>query len=158
MGHQNLRKGRISIQGQLYLITVVCKDREKRFSDFFIAAETSRVMAQQPTWSDATVLAWVLMPDHYHASIQLGENTCLQKVMKRANSVLAIQVNRAANRHGQVWLSAFYDRAIRREENVRSAARYLIANPIRAKIVNDIGNYPFWDAIWLSHKPEDIVL
>ncbi|MBB5859537.1 hypothetical protein GGR69_001194 [Xanthomonas arboricola] len=28
-------------------------------------------------------------------------------------------------------------------------ARYLIANPLRAGLVARVGDYPFWDAIWL---------
>ncbi|NJC47919.1 UNVERIFIED_ORG: hypothetical protein GGR78_001170 [Xanthomonas campestris] len=28
-------------------------------------------------------------------------------------------------------------------------ARYLIANPLRAELVERVGDYPFWDAIWL---------
>lgn len=152
-GHFNLRKGRVSIPQQIYFITVVCKNREHRFADFSIAAETCRVIALKTTWCDASVLAWVLMPDHYHVLLQLGELSSLQKVMQRANSILAIAANKAAGRKGQVWQSAFHDRALRHEEQVISAARYLVANPLRAKLVHRIGNYPFWNAIWLmGHK------
>ena len=101
-GHENLHKGRVSIPSQIYFITVVCKNREKRFKGFYMTAKISRVLAQQATWSDALVMAWVLMPDHYHVLIQLGEKTSLQNVIKRANSVLAITVNKESYRSGQV--------------------------------------------------------
>ena len=156
-GHKNLRKGRVSVPGQIYFITVACKNRENRFSDFTIACKTSRTISTQLTWMDASVLAWVLMPDHYHVLLQLGESACLQSVMKRANSVLAITTNRASLRSGPVWQHAYYDRALRDDEDIKSAARYLIANPLRAKLVADVRCYPFWDAIWLSGGTSDIV-
>ena len=31
----------------------------------------------------------------------------------------------------------------------RAAARYIVANPLRAGLVKQIGDYPLWDAIWL---------
>ncbi len=156
-GHHNLRKGRISIPGQVYFITVVCKEREIRFKDFYIAAETSRVLVMPSTWSDAVVLAWVLMPDHYHVLISLGQKVTLQNVMQRANSILAIAVNKVSCRSGQVWQSAYYDRALRSDEHLKTAARYLIANPLRAGLVANIGEYSFWDAIWLSQGYTAIV-
>ncbi|MEQ7866160.1 transposase, partial [Xanthomonas sp. WHRI 8393] len=35
------------------------------------------------------------------------------------------------------------------KDDLRLAARYLIANPLRAGLVERVGDYPFWDAIWL---------
>ncbi len=155
-GHHNLRKGRISIPGQVYFIAVVCKEREVRFKDFHIASETSRVLAMPSTWSDASLIAWVLMPDHYHVLIGLGETTSLPNVMQRANSMLAIAANKISCRSGQVWQSAYYDRALRSDEQTILTARYLVANPLRAGLVADIRKYSFWDAIWLA--PSDTVV
>ncbi len=28
-------------------------------------------------------------------------------------------------------------------------ARYIIANPLHAGLVKQVGDYPFWDAVWL---------
>ena len=151
-GHQQLRKGRVSIPFQIYFITVVCRNRESHFTEFSVAAATSRKIADGATWADAKVMAWVLMPDHYHVLLQLGEKTSLPAVMKRANLILALTVNKAAKRQGAVWQSAYHDHAVRKEECVESVARYLVANPLRAKLVAHIGHYPFWDAIWLDGR------
>jgi len=155
-GHRQLRKGRVSIPFQIYFITVVCKNRESHFAEYAVAAATSRKIADASTWLDAKVLAWVLMPDHYHLLLQLGEKTCLQAVMKRANLILALTVNKTCRRKGAVWQSAYHDHAIRKEECVESVARYLVANPLRAKLATDIGQYPFWDAIWLNGRDGNI--
>jgi hypothetical protein len=31
-----------------------------------------------------------------------------------------------------------------------AVARYIIGNPVRAGIVTQVGDYPLWDAIWVS--------
>jgi hypothetical protein len=38
---------------------------------------------------------------------------------------------------------------VRRQQDMRALARYVIANPLRAGLVESIGDYPLWDAIWL---------
>lgn len=95
------------------------------------------------------MLAWVLMPDHWHALVRLGE-TPLPTVMQKVNSLTARVANRCVGEFGQVWQSAYHDHALRDEEDVRAAARYLVANPLRAGLVENIGDYPFWDAVWLD--------
>jgi hypothetical protein len=38
---------------------------------------------------------------------------------------------------------------LRRDENIRQAARYIVANPVRAGLVRRAADYPYWDCIWL---------
>ncbi|MGH8412134.1 MAG: REP-associated tyrosine transposase, partial [Pseudomonas sp.] len=38
---------------------------------------------------------------------------------------------------------------IRRDEDLPAVARYIVANPLRAGLVEKIGDYPLWDAVWL---------
>jgi len=68
----------------------------------------------------------------------------------RMKSASGVQANRVMGRSGPVWEPAFHDRALRREDDMRSVARYIVANPLRAGLVDRIGDYPFWDCIWLS--------
>ena len=71
--------------------------------------------------------------------------------MRRVNSLSAREINRADGQ-GEVWKPAYHDRALRRDEDSRVAARYLIANPLRAGLVTRIADYPFWDAVWLDPR------
>ena len=41
------------------------------------------------------------------------------------------------------------DVAVGREQDLRDVARYVIANPVRARLVESVRAYPFWDAKWL---------
>ena len=98
---------------------------------------------------DARMLAWVLMPDHAHWLLQLGELDSLVDVVARLKSASARGANRVLGGKGALWSRAFHDRAVRREEDLASIARYIIANPVRAGLVARVADYPFWNAIWL---------
>jgi REP element-mobilizing transposase RayT len=93
--------------------------------------------------------AWVVMPDHIHWLFQLGGSSSLAAVMKQFKARSAVRINRHLNRQGPLWQKAYYDRAVRKEDDLRQIARYIVANPLRAKLVEKIGDYPHWDAIWL---------
>jgi len=98
--------------------------------------------------ADSTNLCWVVMPDHFHLLLQLGE-TPLHRVMSRLKSRSAIYLNREIGRTGRFWAPAYYDHALRREENLIKVARYIVANPIRKGLVKKAADYPYWNAKWL---------
>lgn len=49
----------------------------------------------------------------------------------------------------RVWEKGFHDRALRGEATLKPAARYLVGNPLRAGLAEQIGDYPYWNSIWL---------
>ncbi|MNE81534.1 Transposase IS200 like protein [compost metagenome] len=95
------------------------------------------------------MLAWVLMPDHAHWLLQLGETDSLGDVIGRLKSASSRHTNRALNRTGPLWSKTFHDHALRADEELQAVARYIVANPLRAGLVKRIGDYPFWNAVWL---------
>jgi REP element-mobilizing transposase RayT len=148
-GHRALRKGRASIPGQLYLVTTTTLDRQAVFAAFPAAQAAAQSLTDNTVLADARLLAWVLMPDHFHGLVQLGGATTLPNLMNRLKSASARRVNRVCRRTGPLWARAYHDQALRREEDVVETARYIIANPVRAGLVSRVGDYPFWNAIWL---------
>lgn len=88
------------------------------------------------------------MPDHLHWLVELGDIP-LQRLMQQAKSRSAIAINRSGAHRDKLWQKGFHDHALRREENLLSVARYVVANPLRAGLVEPLGDYPLWDAIWL---------
>ena len=69
-----LRRGRYSRNNQIYSITTVCRDRQPLFADFGAARLLIREIRRLHDEGDVTSLAWVVMPDHLHWLIQLGEH------------------------------------------------------------------------------------
>ena len=92
-GSQALRKGRYSCSRHIYFITSVCADRNRLFLDTDNARIVSRLCHDKRIWSDSKLLAWVLMPDHWHGIIELGENMTLSKTMQAFKSCSAKALN-----------------------------------------------------------------
>ncbi len=151
-GHKALRKGRISIPGQAYLLTTTTLFRRPVFRDFNAARAVASAHTMKWLWRDSQVLAWVLMPDHWHGLIVLGQNDELHKLMGRFKMATSKNVHERYKINGNLWGKGYHDHALRTDEALRDAGRYLVANPIRAGLVDHIGMYPYWDAVWLDPK------
>jgi len=93
------------------------------------------------------------MPDHLHALVVLGEMP-LALLMKRLKGRTALAINRRRDSRDRVWQQGFHDRALRREESMVAAARYIVANPVRAGLVRRLGEYSFWDQILVAVSGE----
>ena len=143
----NLRKGRISESGRIYLITCVTHERSTVFSQWNCGRLLVNVLMKANQQTET--LAYVVMPDHLHWLMQLKDGTELAPLMRTVKCVSSWQVNKMLNRSGRLWQPGFHDHALRREEDIVSTARYVIANPLRAGLVKRIGDYPLWDAVWL---------
>ena len=59
------------------------------------------------------------------------------------------RINAMGSSRRKIWQRGFYDRAIRKEDDLVTIARYIVANPLRAGIVKSAGQYSLWDAIWM---------
>ena len=149
-GYRQLRRGRHSIPGGLYLLTTVTIGRQRIFLDRHLAGVVSSLSAAANTWSPGRCLGWVLMPDHWHGVIELGHGTTLAATMQRFKGTTAHALNSSCQRRGAVWQQGFHDRALRQDEGIAATLRYIIANPVRAGLVEHPLNYPYWDTIYTA--------
>ena len=147
-GHRALRRGRHSQPNQVYLVTTVTHERRPLFADLECARVLVRVLQQEDRMGYTHTWAFVVMPDHLHWLFALGEHGHLSAVMRRVKSVSG---HRLAARLGvrRVWQASYHDHALRREEDLRALARYVVYNPVRAGLVAHPRDYPHWDARWL---------
>ena len=136
-----LRKGRYSAPGGYYFITAVTKGRVPWFKHASHARAASRTFHDEKLAGYGRTLAFVVMPDHIHWLLELeGE---LSEAVRLYKALVSVRVGE------RLWQRGFHDHAIRREEDLRAAARYLVANPLRAGLADKIENYPYWNAVWL---------
>jgi putative transposase len=139
---KDLRKGRVSIPNQIYSITTVTQSRQPVFSDFYTARSLIRILQAHEQTNDAKTLCFVVMPDHLHWLMQLQHRKSLSQTLQSVKSLASKSLGRP------IWQKGFHDRAIRKDEDIVAIARYIIANPVRAGLVNKVGDYPHWNAIW----------
>jgi len=153
MPYSNLRKGRYSEPGREYLVTVVTHLREQWFKDFYSTRLMVKEMQRMEREGSVTWLAWVVMPDHFHALLSLDGRVSLSEAMNKLKGRSARAINKQLDRTGPFWQRSFHDHALRREEDRLQLARYVVANPLRAGIVECLGDYPHWDSVWLPLSP-----
>ncbi len=140
----HLRLGRISLPGQVYVLTMVTRNRQSVFRDFACARTVVRVLREHDRRGVARTLCFVVMPDHVHWMMELGTVCDLGEAVRTLKSLVSRRIGRP------VFQKGFYDHAVRDDEDLRTLARYLVANPVRAGLVERVNDYPHWDAVWLD--------
>jgi REP element-mobilizing transposase RayT len=144
-----LRRGRCSEPGRVYLIATTTAARQPVFMDFDLARATIAEMRHCDSLGRGQTLAFVLMPDRMHWLVQL-QSGALSKLVASFKANSAKTVNRPRGSPGvKLWQTGFHDHALRRDEDLASVARYIVANPMRAGLVSHVGDYPHWDAVWI---------
>ncbi|CAK15985.1 REP-associated tyrosine transposase [Pseudomonas entomophila] len=144
-----LRRGRYSEPGRLYVLTTVTHHRQPLFLDLHHARTAIRFLRQADQEGQCRSLAWVVMPDHVHWLVELKEES-LSTLMRYFKARSSHALRKAGVSLIPVWQAGFHDRALRREDDVVKVARYIVANPLRAGLVDKLGKYPHWVAVWVQ--------
>ena len=148
MPRDDLRKGRGSLA---YHVTASTEFRRPVFRDYtcarLLVAEKRRL--QDAARGDSQ--ARVIMSDHVHWLFQLGGRENLSAVVKELEARSTRAIGRANEfAPGPLWQRSFYAHVILGDEDLRAVARYIVANPLRAGLVVHLGDYSWWDAVWLA--------
>jgi len=142
----HLRHSRHSIPQQIYMVTTVTRGRTPLFKTMTSARRTINCLAHMDALGASETLCFVLMPDHLHWLFSLTGKYSL------SSTVGQFKQNSARSLGGPIWQKGFYDHAVRQHEDIRALARYIIANPLRAELVERVADYPYWDAMWISDR------
>ncbi len=137
---------RIEFEDALYHITsrgnerrnIFRSDRDRKAFLAFLGAA-----AQRFGWS---ITAWVLMTNHYHLVVQTHKPN-LSRGMHWLNSVYAGWFNRVHKRRGHLFEGRFKAFLIDREAYFAEVLRYVVLNPVRAKMVERPEDYR-----WSSYR------
>jgi len=146
---KDLRKGRFSQQGRFYFVTAVTYGRTPFFNDFYNARILINHLKQSDLNHFTATVGFVVMLDHFHWVFKLVGDKSLSDVMGRVKGGASRELHLRLNRSEKIWQSGFHDHCIRSDEDFRRVMRYTVANPLRAGIVERVGDYPHWDCIYL---------
>ncbi|NOR81606.1 MAG: addiction module toxin RelE [Methyloprofundus sp.] len=84
--------------------------------------------------------AWCLMDNHYHLVIETLEGN-LSQGMRQLNGVYTQKVNRKHGRVGHVFQGRYKAILIEKEAHLLELARYVVLNPVRANIINNVHDW-----------------
>lgn len=134
---RNLRAGRISSAGKTYYVTK-CVDRRRPLLANPAAAETIiEGFAHARAAGHIKLLAFVIMPDHYHVLGTLHSEEALSKLMQRIGSFTANRIRRLLVDRRLVWqVHGYYEHQCRDETEVLNCAEYIHHNPVRKGLVD----------------------
>ena len=142
--NHELRKGRASIPGAYYHIIINTHQRQQLLVDDAVAS----IIFKTFDWLEAKRrIRWLcimIMPDHLHTVIELGDGQTLAKVMHSLKLFTARRINKHLSRGGMFWQHGYSDWAIRTENRLNTVLHYCYANPVREGIVKSAGDYRYW--------------
>jgi len=146
-GSNLLRKGRASLKNQHYLITTAVLDRKPVFEQ----ARAANIVLDSLHWfeKEGKIIldAAVVMPDHLHFVAGLKQGS-LAQVLGGLKSFTAQKINFFLKREGPFWQPQYHDHAIRDNEDLKSVVQYVLHNPVRADLIADFHDYPYWYCRW----------
>ena len=89
---------------------------------------------------DFAVLAYCMMPDHLHVIAEgmndRSDGLEFVRLFKQASGFVWVR-QRAAT----LWQESFYDHVLRSDAQTHHAVRYVLENPVRAKLVTRPDEY-----------------
>jgi REP element-mobilizing transposase RayT len=141
------RQLRIEIAGGTYHITSRGNARKNIFRD---DRDRRRMLDSVSTAVNEygwLVHAYCLMPNHYHLLIETPLPN-LSRGMKKINGTYAQGFNARHQRVGHVFQDRFHSILVDKEDYLLTLSRYIVLNPVRAKIVAAPEEWT-----WSSYRP-----
>jgi len=126
---------RIEFENALYHVTSRGNAGQGIFLDDTDRALFLEVFAEVVRRYGWVCYAYCLMTNHYHVLVETP-NANLSRGMRHLNGVFTQSVNRKHKRTGHIFQGRFKSRLIERESHLLEVARYVVLNPVRAKMVD----------------------
>lgn len=123
----------------IYFVTLCVVDRQKVLANQKVFAAVRMVMPELQKWR---VMAVVVMPDHMHCIISPGEDRSLS-VGDFASGFKRL-LRQALGKQEWEWQRGCFDRLLRSDENLHNKWTYVWQNPVRAGLVKNAEDWPFF--------------
>jgi len=100
-----------------------------------------------------TVIAYCLMPNHYHFLLRQGADTPLSRFVNVLFNAYVQAVNRQQGRTGTVFEGRFRHVWVDREEYLVHLCRYIHLNPVKAGLVSRPEAWPYSNYLeWIGRR------
>lgn len=136
---------RIQYPGSIWHVTARGNERRSIVSDDADRRLLLDLLGEAVERFQWIVFQYVLMTNHFHLVLQLTEET-LSSGMRWLNSRYAQAFNRRHDRTGHLFQGRFHGRLVEKERYLLEVLRYVVLNPVRAKMVSHPEAY-----VWSGH-------
>ncbi|MBK1629939.1 addiction module toxin RelE [Thiohalocapsa halophila] len=139
---------RLEFAGALHHVTARGNERRSIFlgdedSDRAVFFDVLGATCERFNW---LLHAYCLMTNHYHLLVETPDAN-LSKGMRQLNGVFTQTVNRTHARVGHLFQGRFKAILVERERYLLELCRYVVLNPVRARMVAAPGDWP-----WSSYR------
>ena len=125
-----------------YFLTFCTDERRPIFKERRAVDLVLSQISRASTERHFAVLAYCFMYDHLHMLVHgQSEDADCKRFMTLAKQYSGYYYSKEIG--GQLWQRYGYERTLRKDEATLDVARYIIENPLRAKLVAKIEDYPF---------------
>ena len=144
---------RIELAGGLYHVTARGNRRETIFENDVDRQEWLQLLGHVCERFNWRCHAYCLMDNHYHIVIETAEAN-LSKGMRQLNGVYTQYFNRQHHKVGHVFQGRFKGILVEKDSYLLELSRYVVLNPIRAGMVNDIEDWNWSSFLLMCHQCE----
>jgi len=146
------RNTRFADGGYVYHVLNRGNNRQRTFHDMTDYSQFLKAMAQAHDRLPMCVLAYCLLPTHFHLVLWPVHGGDLSEWM---NLLMTTQVARHHKRHhtsGHLWQGRFKAFPIEEDEHLLTVYRYVERNPLRAGLVDRAEAWR-WSSLWVLQRP-----
>ncbi len=139
-GADNLRKGRISIPGARYFITLCERNRISKLAANEITKTLAQALRELHREKSIEFICATTMPDHFHVLYRLGHKLSLGRVQAKFKTLTkdALRLN------GIQWQDNYFDHRLREHVPADRFARYIFLNPYAKGFTSCDNAWPHW--------------
>lgn len=133
---------RIEYAGAVYHVTSRGNARKKVFLDDTDRAEFLATLGWVVERFGWICYAYCLMDNYFHLLIETPQPN-LSRGMRQLNGVFTQRFNRRHRRVGHLFQGRFKAILVERNRYLLALARYIVLNPVHAKLVSTVEDYPW---------------
>jgi REP element-mobilizing transposase RayT len=127
---------------QRYFLTACAAFRRPLFTNTSLVASLVEQLMHNAGHFEFSILAYVFMPDHAHVLTEAeSEQSDFPAFVKRFKQTTGFAYRRQTGQ--SLWQHGYHERVLRNEEASEAVVRYILENPIRARLSTQLGEYPF---------------
>ncbi len=99
---------------------------------------------------------FVIMPDHMHLLIEVGNEMTIEKAMQLVKGRFSHRLAHEFGYKGEVWQRGFTEVQVMNQRDIEAHRKYIAENPVKAGLAASADEYPFCFCS-LAKKKKEVV-
>lgn len=128
------RRPRVFADGAIYHVYCRFAHGARVFAEAEEAERFAAILRDVKRTDDLTILAWCLMPTHYHLAVRTGRLP-LWRSMRLVQGRFAAGHNRRHHTLGPLWQGRYKARLVEGQDALNRLIAYIHLNPVKARLV-----------------------